>query len=537
MRVPLLGRSARGPAYVVRAVPNLSRAVSIPAPVGGWDAISPLANMPETSAITLDNAFPQPGYIEIRRGHKTHNVTGTAAVETLIPYAATAPANDKLFAISTTAVSDVTVFTTVSASSTSPVVLSGLTNARWQHLQFGALGGNFVWMCNGVDKPRTFNGTVWATAELTGIPATSPVSCTAHKGRIWVAVQDSLSPAYLNPGFISGTAVPFDLTGIFKRGGFLQSVGSWSLDSGAGPDDLIAFISSRGEVAVYSGTDPATNFVLRGLYDMGAPVGRRCLTKVGGDLAVISVDGVLPLSQALVTDRAAALTASITKQIQPKINESMRSSSGNFGWQLTPYPRGTRAILNVPLTENTLQHQYIYNVITGAWCRFTGENANVWAVFKDRLFYGGNSGRVFEADAQGFDEGAAITVDIETAFNYLKTRGRLKQFTFARTLLTTDGQITPGMAVNVDFARDAPVTVPSVQQQIAGLWDVDLWDQGVWPQTTRVLTDWQGVAGIGYCASIHMQASIQASSAAQEKQSVTLQINGWDFQCIDGALM
>ncbi|WP_230681797.1 hypothetical protein, partial [Streptococcus pneumoniae] len=41
---------------------------AIPAPVGGWDAQSPLANMPPENAVILDNFIPRAGYVELRRG-------------------------------------------------------------------------------------------------------------------------------------------------------------------------------------------------------------------------------------------------------------------------------------------------------------------------------------------------------------------------------------------------------------------------------------------------------------------------------------
>jgi hypothetical protein len=43
-------------------------------------------------------------------------------------------------------------------------------------------------------------------------------------------------------------------------------------------DDYAAFITSEGQVAVYSGADPAssTTWSLVGVFDIGAPIGRRC---------------------------------------------------------------------------------------------------------------------------------------------------------------------------------------------------------------------------------------------------------------------
>ncbi len=42
---------------------------AVPAPVGGWDAQSPLANMPPENAVILDNFIPRAGYVELRKGY------------------------------------------------------------------------------------------------------------------------------------------------------------------------------------------------------------------------------------------------------------------------------------------------------------------------------------------------------------------------------------------------------------------------------------------------------------------------------------
>lgn len=533
MRRAVGGVSARGPMYHMAATPNLARGKSIPAPVGGWDAISPLASMDEKNAIVLDNVFPQPGYVEIRKGHRIHETVATSApVESLMPYHA-ADGDDVLWAACGAGIFNVTA----NVTATNSAVIGGFANARWQHTNMSTSGGNFLCIYNGADTPRHYDGTVWATSAISGVTSTSIIAGTVFKNRIFLTLEDSISPAYLNNDSIQGTATPFDLVGVFSKGGYLQAIGTWSLDGGAGPDDHIAFLTSRGEVAIYSGTNPATNFLLKGVYEIGAPLGRRCLRKVGADLAVVCIDGVVPLSKALITDRAAALTATITKMIQPVMNKSARDWGSNFGWELTSYPRGTRAILNVPVTTNVEMRQYVLNTITGAWCRFTGENANCWAVFQDRLFYGGSAGRVYEADCQGFDEGESFDYRIDTAFNYAGRRGSLKKFTMARALLSTDGQLSPGLALNVDFSTNAPVDTITLDVDPSTLWDVALWDGGVWPEVQRILTDWQSVAGEGYCASIAMAGVVDAAATEDDSRSVVLQINGFDILAQDGAFL
>lgn len=534
-RKALSGISARGPRFQVRAVPQLARPVDIPAPVGGWDAISPLSGMPATSAVTLDNIFPQPGYVEIRKGHRRHNLaTGAAPIESVMAYHALATTNDKLFAASSTAIYDVTVTTTATVSSPS---LSGLANARWQHINFSTSGGNFLWICNGADVPRTWDGTVWATASVTGITPTDVIHVAAYSERIWMTRKNQISPAYLPTDSIQGAAKVQDLAGVFNKGGSLQAIAAWSRDGGQGPDDYIAFITTRGEVAIYSG-DPERNFEIAGVYEMGAPIGRRCVTKVGPDVGVVCVDGVVPLSRAINTDRAAILNASITAKIQPVMNQSARDWKDNFGWQLTSYARGTRAILNVPVTANVEQRQYVMNTVTGAWGRFLGENANCWEVFQDRLFYGGNAGQIVEADCQGFDYDGSINFNLETAFNACETPGRLKNFSMARSLLLTDGQISAGLAVNIDYGRNATISGLSfVPNNALALWDTAIWDVSLWSEAIRVISDWVAVEGEGSVASIHMQGSAAVPSGGNAANAVTFQINSWQMLVTDGAFM
>lgn len=533
VRTALQGVSTRS-RYIVQPTQEIARGVSIPAPVQGWDAITPLAAMPETCAVTLDNLFPQPGYLEIRKGHALQNTLAPVIepVESLMGYNALSSANDKLFAACDEAIYDVTVTTTATVSAS----IAGLANARWQHINFSTSGGNFLWICNGADTPRTWNGTVWATASVTGVTPTDIISVAAYSERIWLVLKNKISPAYLETDSIQGAATVFDLEGVFNKGGFLQAIGSWSRDGGQGPDDYIAFITSRGEVAIYTG-DPQRNMELAGVYEMGAPLGRRCVTKVGPDLAVTCIDGVVPLSRAINTDRAAILNATITARIQPVMNASARSYGSNFGWQMVSYPRGTRAILNVPVTENEEQVQYVMNTVTGAWCRFMGEDANCWEVFQDRLFFGGNAGEIIEADCQGFDYDGPIEFELETAFNYCQTRGRLKDFTMCRSLLSTDGQASVGLALNIDFSRRSAVNSLSPPSDPLALWDVALWDAGLWPDANRIVTDWAAVEGQGYACSVHMQGSLTLGSGGDETTDAVFQVNGWDILVVDGAFI
>lgn len=488
--------------------------------------------MPEDRAITLKNIFPQPGYVEIRGGAKRHiPVAGGGKVDTVMAYHGMT--TNTMFAASGNSIYNVTTAATVTAS----VAVAGLSGARWQYVNFSGIGGHFLWIANGLDVPRTYNGSAWATVSISGVTPSNIVQPAVFKERLWLAVSGEISPYYLPLHAIQGTALQFDLSGIFDKGGFLQAIGTWNF-GGDGPDNFLAFITSRGECAVYSIGDPsdANQIALRGVFPLGEPIGRRCLTKVQGDLVFISIDGVVPLSRAVFTERGASTNIALTKNIQPIMNASARAGKANFGWQLISYPRGTRAILNYPVAEGSGQVQYVMNTVTGAWCQFTGNAANCWEVFNDRIFFGGNNGLVYEADAQGFDDDGAIEFDMECAFNYCGARGQLKQWTLCRPIIATDGQVSPQIGISVDFDRSDDLSVPVDIQQTQALWDTAIWDVDTWGTTRSMLTDWTGVSGMGYCASIRMKGSIQAQAGGASR-TLLLQLFGFDMQMLDGGLL
>lgn len=506
-----------------------AQGASVPPPIEGWDAISPISAMSPKRAVRLINWFPQPSWVEVRKGFVEHCDTGSGLpVETLADYQGVA--SRELFAASGTVIYNVTTDT----PSTS---VTGLGNARFQFINFATTGGNFLYMVNGADDPQYYNGAAWAAAVITGITATDIIGVNAHKNRLWFVLTDSSTAAYLSTDSIQGAAKEFPLGGIFTQGGHLQAIGTWSVDAGDGPDDYAVFVSSRGQVAIYKGSDPDNapeDWALVGVFNMGAPLGRRCLTKVGSDVAIICVDGVVPLSKVMIFERAAVPKISLTANIQRVMNESARLYGDNFGWQLISYPRGTRAILNVPISENSEQQQYVMNTLNGAWCQFTGMDANCWALLNDNPYFGGNTGVVYQADEGGADLDQVMTADMMTAYNYFGQRGNLKRWTMCRPLITTDNLINPGIAFNVDFQTDAEVSVSETEASAASLWDVALWDEGLWSGTTTTTT-WTSVAGLGYCASIRVVVDLVGPQTGFGE--IILQINGFDLLFEPGAFV
>jgi hypothetical protein len=496
---------------------EVSRGTSIPAPVGGWDAVNALADMPEDRAVVLENWFPSTSDVRVRRGHQYHaSGMGSGVVDTLMVYNGLTSAASAMFAATGGAIFDVSSSGTAVATDR-----TGLANNRWQYVNFTVTGGKYLWACNGADAAIHYNGSAWAQPSITGITASDIVNVNAHKNRLWFVLKDSTKAAYLATGAIAGAATTFELGGLFTQGGYLVAMATWTRDGGAGPDDLAVFISSRGQVVVYAGTDPASaaTWEMIGVYDVGPPMGYRCFTKVGADLALLNIDGVLPLSSVLNLDRAAQTKAAITANINNAMNDAARSYKSNFGWSLTSYAKGTMAILNVPIQEGQTQQQYVMNTLTGAWCKWTGMNANDWAVFRDDLYFGGNSGAVFQADETGLDVLTPIDAVGQSAYNYYNLRGRLKNWKLLQPLLTTDSDSRPAVGISTDFKDNASLGTPSSAESSSALYDIAIYDIDVYAVESRTVADWTAISGIGQCASIHFRA----------QTGRTTNISAWGF--------
>jgi hypothetical protein len=494
-----------------------------PPPVEGWDAISPLASMKPTRAVKLENWFPQPGYVEIRRGYASHatGMGSTTPVQSILIYNALSASNDKMFAVAGTSIYDCT--SAGAATDTTKTV----TNARWQYVNYTTSAGTaYLWACNGVDKPYQYDSSGgWAQPSITGVTDTDIVNVNVFKKYIWVCLNNSMDAAYLPLDSIAGAATKFPLGSVMGRGGRLMAMATWTRDGGSGADDLAVFISSRGQVAVYQGTNPATDFELVGVYEIPPPIGRRCFTRVAGDIAVVTLGGVLPLSKALTQDTAAEAGIALTLRINNAINAYAQSHKSKFGWELTPFPLGTAAILNIPTAENSSAVQAVMNTLTGAWCKFTGWNMNTFAVFQDNLYGGSNIGILYKMWTGGKDGSSTITATGQTAYNYFGQPGYQKRFTAVQTLITTSQSTNPAHGISTDFKDNAVLGTPSSVTTADAIYDDSgsVYDTALYATDSRADADWHSVFGIGQCASLHFKQSTNTTSA------VTVQMNGYNI--------
>lgn len=477
---------------------------SMPAPVGGWNTLDSIAEMDSKYAVILQNFIPTPSSVSLRSGSISHATGMNGRVETLAVY--NSASASKLFAAVTTNIYDVT-----SSGAVGAAVASGKTNARWQHANFATPGGSYMYMVNGADDPMLYDGTTWtaingaSTPAITGVTTNTFINVNVHQNRLWFIPKNSMSVWYLSAAAIGGVANQLDLSSLFTRGGYLMAMGSWTIDSGSGMDDLAVFITSEGEVAVYRGTDPAAaaTWELIGTYYIGSPVGRRCFMKFASDLVIINQDGLQLMSSALSSSRV-YLSASVTDKIQPTITSAITQYAANYGWETTLFSSQNVIIFNVPKTYGS--EQYVMNTMTKGWCNFTGWDATCFQVMNDELYFG-TTNVVKKAFTGTKDDTNPIDGQALQAFSYMGTQN-LKQFVMARPILATDANnIGVLLSINVDFNVIPPIGTPTFTSGTSGVWGTSLWGTGLWGGSLSIKKDYQTIGAVGLSGALFMKTT------------------------------
>jgi hypothetical protein len=484
--------------------------------------------MAPTDAVQLDNYFPGVSNVALRGGYVKHATGFPDDVETLMTYSG--GTSDQLWAVS-----DGKFYNATSAGAIGAAAVSGLTNSKWEYTNVTTAGGNYLYAANGVNTPYLYNGSSWtsitgsSSPAITGVTTTTLNSPTLFKNRVWFIQKDTLKAWYLPTSSVGGAAQVLDLSSIARLGGVLVSMASWTIDAGYGVDDNLVFVTDKGEVIVYRGTDPssASTWALIGVWIVGAPIGTRSLMKYGGDLLVLTLDGLIPMASALQSSRLDPNIA-LSDKIQGAFAAAAAAYRDNFGWCMLYNPKNNALIVNVPVREGA-QEQFVMNNITKAWCRFTNWNAFHFGLLDDTPYFGAATfvAKAWTTGSTGYiDDTSNINGKILQAFNYFETRGVKKIFTRARPSIFSNGTPSVRVGINVDFNISDNVAPISFSTPLTALWDSALWDTAVWGSDLEIQNNWQGVTGVGYCGSVQFQSSSNKLAIQWASTDVVYQL-GW----------
>lgn len=480
--------------------------VPLPPPYGGLNAMSAQAAMPPQDALILDNYFPRPGGVTLRSGSRIWTTGGMGGdpVQTLAAW--TGGSSSKLVGAAN---GNLYNCSTLSSAATS--LASGFTSDQWQTVMFRGL----LHFVNGADAPQDYDGSSISAPSWSGVTLASLIQVNIYRSRMYFVEKNTFKIWYGGVNAISGALTAFDMQSLFRLGGSLLYMATWTRDSGNGMDDLAVFVSTQGEVLVYQGAYPNDpTWYQIGLFSTLTPLGRRCFCTLGAELLLGTVGGVIPLSAIMNFGAEEQLGKAITYKINQLISNAAMLWGDNFGWQLIAYPLGNYVLLNVPVSDNAgsvSSWQYVVSTLTGGWCRFLGQNAPCFALFNDLLYFGSGIGTVLQADYGTSDgstaalqvNGAAIAGNIKTSFQNYDLPGRFKRFLNVQPFISSNGLVNLGIQIQVDY-KDRAIEGTISANQSGSPWDTSPWDTTPWGDATTVNTAWAGISGAGHVAALRV---------------------------------
>lgn len=452
-------------------------------PLGGLNTSSLLAAMPETDAVILDNWIAYPDRIEMRKGAANH-VTGFAnPVQGLHVW--NGPTSRRLWATTAAGIYDATTAGAVGA----PAV--ALTNGVTYSTLIATGAGHYLHVANGTDNLQRYDGATWTGVVAYGGLNTNTIGgLDVYRQRLFFIQKSTLLLWYLPVNSIAGAATSYDLGAIFRRGGSLIAIATWTIDGGTGPDDHLVVLSSEGEVAVFTGTDPslAASWALKGVYYVGKPVGPFALYKYGGDLLVLVESGLFPLSRAVLSatlDRS----SSVSSKVEQGLIDLIASYGANNGWMMLNIPHIPALLVNVPGYPGGLQ--FVMHSKSRAWSTFSGWVANCFALMNKTVYFGGST-FVATALEGASDFSANITATMLQAYSNFR-QPRDKHIKMMRPTFQANGAFNYTLGFASNFNGLQTENLVALSAGAASLWGTATWGTSLWSSSDVTTRQWRGV--------------------------------------------
>jgi hypothetical protein len=333
----------------------------------------------------------------------------------------------------------------------------------------------------------------------------------SHMNRLWFADRTNLALYYLPLQQKSGVLKELPLNALFRRGGSIAAIYSWTIDGGAGVDDQLAIFSTNSECVIFNGTDPddAVNnaWNLTGIFRFDSPMSMKSVIQYGGDLYVFCSTGFVPMSTMLRAE--GEQLGAPDKNVTDAFTELTADKSQFFGWQaILDYNHGW-AILNFPTGAPNVYRQMVRFMPDPVWATWRDVPARCWQWLNKRLFLGSDDGVLYEMTRTALsDNGKPITADLQPAWSTFNSAA-IKKFVMVNPYIITDGTPHPFVDIRVDYDTSPPFNQPDVSMATpGGIWDVATWDVDYWAQIPRAQMIWQGVSALGRVGAPRLKVSI-----------------------------
>lgn len=524
----------------LRGSPQVSKTNRVIAPVKGIDSRNMLSTEDPMYSIYSFNLIPSQYGLQVREGYREWSVGLETApdmglgVSTIIPSGGTDSdaSDDRLWAVTNEGIWNATTYNAVPTLDLDFLDFTPAqtdASAGWGvYTQYTTdAADKLLFYADSANGLFVYDGTVWARPAITGnnpsganLDIENVVFVTSHKASLWLFEAGSTVAWYLPEGAVLGAATPFYFGSKFKNGGELAGIFSWSIDGGAGIDDLLVAVSRSGDVIIYEGQSPddADFWRTTGQWFIGAiPEGSKFADSGGGDLYILSSYGLLSLGDLVKSvDGADAQLLTEANKIAPVISTAMNQYRLDNGWQVTLLPSAGRLAVGAPVKNNGEYNQYSQSLYNGGWGITTGVPTQSFDEWSGSTYIGTPDNRVCILDSvrdnvtiippEGRENGDRIPFSILTDYSTLGEPAVFKRGKFLRAdfigsnppiqtskflydsdlnTITNTNNANPISADGTWVDEGAPGADPS-------LWDAAIWASGV-PTASNYLVGGMGM--------------------------------------------
>lgn len=521
---------SRAPA-VQRQQPDKQDIKTIPAPIGGLNARDGISAMPETDAYVLKNWIPSSLGMKLRNGYMAWSSGIVNPVQTIFQYfpkSSTISTSANYQKYPTTLPGEVFAATKntihpINTQGAAGASVFALGNATYSgrlctNMFVNSASSSFLIANSESDGYITYDGATWllvtagaGPTQIAGVNPNNLVFNLPWKKRIWFVERNTSDLWYLATEAVYGTATKFPVGSLLKHGGSISYIANWTIDAGEGVDDFLVIVGENGDVLVYKGVDPAVSMALVGTWFVGpVPKGRRAFTQFGGDLLILSTNGLFPISY--ITRGGTEFLQASEKEYVSKIQEALQTDTSaafnQYGWEMLLCPRESLLILSVPNYGAVSNKQYALGTVVYGWCEFTGLPISTMAMISGLMMSADSAGAVNMNFVTTLDQvsitgtgGIGITGQCQPSFSGMNF-GMNKHWLMGRVTLLSRNIPAISVQLNTDYQSNGPVSTPSVPPGTIALWDSGKWDIDVWSGELTTYQPWFSVSGQGYAGSL-----------------------------------
>lgn len=520
---PVSGPGGPRPGQLLAVSPQQTKPVPLPAPNKGINAVDGLAQMAPDEAIVMINMVPSSYGTRVRTGYREFatSIGTSGGIRTVLPFTGSVVANNRLFATADDGIYNISAGGAIGAADiTFPVV--NTTSGYGQWTNYTTTAGHFDLYCDETNGYYVYTEAgAWAKVAMGGganqVSNVDPalfVSVIIFKNRAWFVERNSSRSWYLAAGSIFGAATVFDWGNKFKHGGTLVNLAVWTVDGGEGVDDYLVAISSSGDVIVFKGSDPATatDWFQHGQWFIGAPpAGRRIAGSFGGDVYILSIYGLLPLSRLISGALIQQDDVYLTKKIAPLVQDQMNFSQASLGWEIKSIPSEQLLLLSAPKRIGFDYLQFVQSTNTTGWSEYEDVPYFTGDTWLTKFYIGHGEEQIvytYEGDLDNVDLSDTNGIQIEwtliMTFQEFGEPGRYHIGQFIRPVFLAEAPPSFVVEMRYDYDLGPMSGAPSAALPAGAFWDSAIWDMSLWGGDFAVIDTLRGGSGIGRAMAVAM---------------------------------